>query len=244
MEYHPEKREEILTKRAERELKCKTYNPNPKPTEAPGSSPNKQDARLEQLREMKKEKRSRFSFIDEFLDSEENQKKYGFTTEIVDGIRNVYYDGDIDVLNEAMYGRCIEVKDPNLDSGKTIHLSFFDNKLYTRLPNTEDEIPVKIKIGTKDSEIAYFSIVAEADMILTQLRLADPAYFPDEDSCRYVIDMRGLTALNMYVRDNFQLMIEEWNRLHPSHALESDIPLPNYRFLASYAYSRQKGNRR
>lgn len=240
MEYHPEKREEILAKRAERELKRKTYYPEPKPTKVSGSSPTKMEARLEQLREMKKEQKSRRSRSDEFLDSEENQKKYGFTTEVVDGIRNIYYDGDINVLYEAMYGPCIETRYPEMDSSRAISLSLFEGELYARLHKTEDEIPVKIKIGTEDSNMAYFAIESEADMVLTQLCLTDPAYYPSEEACRYVIDMGGLSALNRYVRDNFSSMIEEWNRLHPSHLLALDIPLPNYRFLASEAYSQQK----
>lgn len=182
-------------------------------------------------------------FRDEFLDSEENQKKYGFTTEVVDGIRRIYCDGDIDALNDAMYGPCIEVKEAPIDASKTIRLSSSDNQLYATLPNTQDEIPVTVKTGNKDSEIAHFSIVTEKGLTLTQLCLADPAYYPDEKYCQYLIDIRGLSVLNEYVRNNITTMIEEWNDMHPQHTLDESIPLPNYRFLASYAYSEfKKGN--
>lgn len=125
---------------------------------------------------MKEERKSRRAFIDAFLDSEENQRKYGFTTEVVDGIRNIYYDGDLDLLHDAMYGSSIEVIDASIDSSKTINLSSLDDKLYARLPNTEEELPVTIKIGTEDSKIAYFSIVTETGKSLTQLCLEDTAY--------------------------------------------------------------------
>lgn len=187
--------------------------------------------------------KSMSNFRDEFLDSEENQKKYGFTTEVVDGIRRIYCDGDIDALSDAMYGPCVEVKEASVDSSKTIRLSSTDNRLYATLPNTKDEIPVTVKIGSEDSEIAHFSIVTEPGLTLTQLCLADPAYYPDEKSCRYLIDIRGLSALNEYVRNNFATMIEEWNDMHPHHTLDKFLPLPNYRFLASYAYSESKKNK-
>lgn len=181
-------------------------------------------------------------FRDEFLDSEENQKKYGFTTEVVDGIRRIYCNGDIDALNDAMYGPSIEVKETPIDASKTFRLSSLDNKLYATLPNTQDKIPITIKVGTEDSEIAHFSIVTETGLTLTQLCLADPAYYPDEKNCQYLIDMTGLSVLNEYVRNNFSIMIEEWNNMHPQHTLEKSIPMPNYRFLASYAYSEFKRN--
>lgn len=181
-------------------------------------------------------------FRDEFLDSEENQKKYGFTTEVVDGIRRIYCDGDIDALSDAMYGPSIEVKEAPVDTSKTIRLSSSDNKLYATLPNTQEKIPITVKIGTKDSEIAYFSIVTEAGVVLTQLSLPAPSYYPDEKTCQYLIDFRGLSVLNGYVRNNFSIMIEEWNNMHPQHTLEKSIPMPNYRFLASYAYSELKKN--
>lgn len=240
MQYHPEKKEEILAKRTEQELKHRKYYPKQKSANNPQVYRTRLNERLVQIKHMKEEKKSKLSFIDEFLDAEANQKKYGFTTEVVNGIRNIYYDGDMDVLNEAMYGPMVEVNKPALDPSRTIRLSSFDDKLYVRLPNTEDEIPVKVKIGTDDSKSAYFAIVTETSLTLTQLYLTDPAYFPDERACQYVIDMRGLSALNKYVRDNFSGLIQEWNRLHPAHQFDFDIPLPNYRFLASYTYLESK----
>lgn len=198
------------------------------------------EARLEKIRKMKEESRKNLSFIDEFLDSEENQKKYGFTTDVVDGIRSIYYDGDIDVLNEAMYGPRIAINESMSESSNTMRLSSFEGKLYALLPNTDDEIPVMVKVGTEESEIPYFSILTETGMVLTSLCLKDPAYYPNEESCKCLIDMKGITLLNQYMRDNFHLLIEQWNIIHPSNALDYDIPRPNYRFLASYSYSKDK----
>lgn len=198
------------------------------------------EARLEKIRKMKEESRKNLSFIDEFLDSEENQKKYGFTTDVVDGIRSIYYDGDIDVLNEAMYGPRIAINESMSESSNTMRLSSFEGKLYALLPNTDDEIPVMVKVGTEESEIPYFSILTETGMVLTSLCLKDPAYYPNEESCKCLIDMKGFTVLNQYMRDNFHLLIEQWNSIHPSNALDYDIPRPNYRFLASYSYSKDK----
>lgn len=191
---------------------------------------------------MEEIKKSIFAFRDEFLDSEENHKKYGFTTEVVDGIRRIYCDGDIDALNAAMYGPSLDVEEAPIDSSKTIRLSSSDNGLYARLPYTKEDLPVTVKIGTEDSEIAYFSIITEADLTLTQLCLADPAYYPDEKTCQYLIDIRGLSVLNEYVQNNFTIMMEEWNNLHPQHTMEKSMLLPNYRFLSSYAYSELKKN--
>lgn len=198
------------------------------------------EARLEKIRKMKEESRKKLSFIDEFLDSEENQKKYGFTTDVVDGLRSIYYDGDIDVLNEAMYGPRIAINESMSESSNTMRLSSFEGKLYALLPNTDDEIPVMVKVGTEESEIPYFSILTETGMVLTSLCLKDPAYYPNEESCKCLIDMKGFTVLNQYMRDNFHLLIEQWNSIHPSNALDYDIPRPNYRFLASYSYSKDK----
>lgn len=198
------------------------------------------EARLEKIRKMKEESRKNLSFIDEFLDSEENQKKYGFTTDVVDGIRSIYYDGDIDVLNEAMYGPRIAINESMSESSNTMRLSSFEGKLYALLPNTDDEIPVMVKVGTEESEIPYFSILTETGMVLTSLCLKDPAYYPNEESCKCLIDMKGFTVLNQYMRDNFHLLIEQWNSIHLSNALDYDIPRPNYRFLASYSYSKDK----
>ncbi len=198
------------------------------------------EARLEKIRKMKEERYKKLSFIDEFLDSEENQKKYGFTTDVVDGIRSIYYDGDIDVLNEAMYGPHIAINESLPESSNTMRLSSFDDKLYAQLPNTDDEIPVFIKIGTEESETPYFSIQTETGMVLTSLCLKDPEYYPNEDACKYLINMKGLTELNKFMREKFHLLIARWNSLHPSNVLDYDIPLPNYRFLASYSYSKDK----
>ncbi len=198
------------------------------------------EARFEKIRKMKEESRKKLSFIDDFLDSEENQKKYGFTTDVVDGVRSIYYDGDIDVLNEAMYGPRIAINESLPESSNTMRLSSFDDKLYAQLPNTNDEIPVFIKIGTEESKTPYFSIQTETGMVLTSLCLKDPAYYPNEESCKYLINMRGFSVLNRYIRDNFHLLIEQWNSLHPSNTLDYDIPIPNYRFLASYSYSKDK----
>ncbi len=209
----------------------------------PAKNPSAQsplEARLEKIRKMKEERHKKLSFIDEFLDSEENQKKYGFTTDVVDGIRSIYYDGDIDVLNEAMYGPCIAINESLPNSNNTMRLSSFDDKLYAQLPNTNDEIPVFIKIGTEESKTPYFSIQTETGMVLTSLCLKDPSYYPNEESCKCLIDMKGFTVLNKYMRDHFHLLIEQWNSIHPSNALDYDIPRPNYRFLASYSYSRDK----
>lgn len=181
-------------------------------------------------------------FRDEFLDSEENQKKYGFTTEVVDGIRRIYCGRDIDALSKAMYGPSIESKETSIASNKTISLSSSVNQLYTRLPCREEDVHVNIKVGTEDSETAYFSIITEEGLILTQLCLTAPAYYPDEKSCRYLIDLRGLSVLNEYVRNNFTRIVVEWNSAHPHHALGKNMLLPNYRFLASYAYSELKKN--
>lgn len=243
MKYHPEKREEILAKRAERELKHKTNLPQQKSRKPDDHVPSLLEERIEKYHKMKLEKKTWRSRIDDFLDSEENQKKYGFTTEIVDGFRCIYYDGDIEVLNEAMYGPSVNCY-PETDADRTMHLSMTDDCLYARVPGSDDEIRVKLKTGTEESEDAYFSIVTMDGEALTQLCIKDPAYFPDEDACRYLLDMRSLTVLNEYVMEHFSEMIEEWSRLHPGHALHPDIPLPNYRFLGSYAYSQEKKNNR
>ncbi len=211
-----------------------------KQKENPSTSQSPLEARMEKLRKMKEERLKKLSFIDEFLDSEENQKKYGFTTDVVNGIRSIYYDGDIDVLNEAIYGPRIATDESLPEYSRTMRLTSFDGKLYAQLPNTNDEIPVIIKIGTEESEKPYFSIQTETDMVLTSLCLKDPAYYPNEESCMYLINMRGFTVLNQYMRDNFHLLIEQWNRIHPSNALDYDIPIPNYRFLASYTYFKDK----
>ena len=241
MKYYPNKKDEILAKRVESELKHRTYRPNPQNTCPVEKLPTPLDLRLKKLRKMKEEKRSRLSFIDEFLDSEENQKKYGFTTDVVDGIRSIYYDGDIEVLNEAMYGSSVRDIDTNIDTERTMRLSESNSHLYARFPHKNEDIPVKIRIGIYDTSVPNFSIVLEKDDVtLTQLCLIEPAYFPDDSACRYLIDMKGLSVLNRYVRNNYHHLIEEWNRLHPSYLLEYDLSLPNYRFLASTAYMQSK----
>ncbi len=246
MVYHPEERNEILMKRIRVELRHKTYYPKPVHSKPLVASPTPLYLRLEKLRKMKEEKKSRLSFIDDFLDSEENQKKYGFTTEVVNGIRSIYYDGDINLLNEAMYGAQAMPAYPEINSERALHLYEQDDKLYARIPHKDDkdeDIPVKIRIGTEDSEAPNFAIVSEKDDAkLTQLCLTDPAYFPTESDCLYILDLRGLSVLNRYVRNNFIRMIEEWNNLHPTDKLATDIPLPNYRFLASAAYATAKRN--
>lgn len=158
-------------------------------------------------------------------------------------IRKIYYDGDIDILDEAMYGPSVEDNPTDNASEIAIRRSIDDDGLVARLPGRAIEIPVKLEVGKEDTSVAYFSIVADNGVVLTQLCLTDPKYYPEEEDCRYTIDMRGLTILNNYVRDNFQRLIKEWNELHPAHSVSKDIWLPNYRFLASYAYSEMKKNK-
>lgn len=251
MEFYPEEREEILARRAEKELKNRMYNPHPMPAKEDGEEASAQggketsplEKRMEKYRKMRKEQKSRVVSVDEFLDSEENQKRYGFRTEVVNGIRNIYYDGDIDILNEAMYGPSVEDDSTDNASEIAIRRSIEDDGLVARLPGRTIEIPVRLEVGKEDTSVAYFSIVTDDGVVLTQLCLTDPKYYPEEENCRYTIDMRGLTILNSYVRDNFQHLIKEWNELHPAHSVSKDNWLPNYRFLASYAYSEMKKNR-
>lgn len=241
MVYYPEERNEIMKKRIRLGLRHRTYHPKPVQSKKVAISPTPLDLRLEKLHKMKEEKKSKLSFIDNFLDSEENQKKYGFTTEVVNGIRSIYYDGDIDVLNEAIYGSRVEAAYPDIDSERLLHLREQDGCLYARIPHKNEDVPVKIRIGNEDSTVPNFAIVTE-DIMLTQLCLTDPVYFPEETDCLYILDLKGLSVLNKFVRNNFTTMIEEWNHLHPAQTLGTDIPLPNYRFLASAAYAAAKRN--
>ena len=242
MVYYPEERNEIMKKRIRLELRHRTYHPKSVQSKKVATSPAPLDLRLEKLHKMKEDKKSRLSFIDDFLDSVENQKKYGFTTEVVNGIRSIYYAGDIDVLNEAIYGSRLAAAYPDIDSEKLLHLREQDGCLYACIPHKKKDIPVKIRIGNEDSTVPNFAIVTEEDVMLTQLCLTDPAYFPKESDCNYILELKGLSVLNKFVRNNFTTMIEEWNHLHPAQTLETDIPLPNYRFLASAAYAESKAD--
>lgn len=184
------------------------------------------------------------SRADLFLESEENQKKYGFRTTIEDGIRCIYYDGDIEVLNEAMYGPIVNTDDDQEDecSGKMMSLSYLNNELHAIIPGENDYTPVTLTIGVDDRSEFYLSITTIDGRVLTQLHFITPSYYPKEDVCQYLLDIKGLSTLNEYLRNNREDMIEEWNHLHPTQLIDEYAPLPNYRYLGSIAYRNSKKN--
>lgn len=191
MEYHPEDKERIPAKRAESELRHRTYYPTPTPNKPEWTGLSPLDLRLAKLRKIREE----------------------------------------EALNGVNGGNTRR----ETESGRMMSLSEIDGKLFAHV-----YIPVEIRIDSDKQEAPNFAIVSENDEALSQFRLTEPAYFPEEEDCRYVVDMRGLSVLNRYVRNNFHRMIEEWNHLHPDNVLEKDIPFPNYNFLASSAYAKSK----
>lgn len=243
MKYYPEKREEILSKR----LKAQTHVESSLITHPFTESNNLRvtplDTRLQKLKQMESENKQKpiKSRADLFLESEENQKKYGFRTTIEDGIRCIYYDGDIEVLNEAMYGPIVNPDDDpeDEDIGRTMSLSYLNNELRATIPGESDSTPVTLRIGVDDRSELFLSMTTNDDRVLTQLHFISPAYYPDEDACQYLLDLNGLSALNEYLCNNWEDMIVEWNHLHPTQLINY-ATLPNYRYLGSVAYRNSK----
>ncbi len=172
-----------------------------------------------------------------FLLSEENQKKYGFTIKVDKGI-SIYGDCDINTLLDAAYGHPARSEKSVIDSDRLIRVSIIDSGLYVQLPRQSEPVSAVVKILTDDnSEEPNFAICMEQDeSILSRLSLVNPAYYPDEDSCSYLMDRSSLTVINDYVNDNHERLLKEWNKIHPNNSIETDLPIPNYRFLASDAH--------
>ncbi len=236
MQYYPEKRDEILAKRKLRKNKKQKNNDKISKSITP------LDIRLEKLKNMKENQQKPRSRSDEFLDSVENQKKYGFRTEIVDGIRHIYYDGDLDVLEEAMYGPVTKTIEPSIDPERILRLSIIDERLLVVLPDKTEGVPVSIRVGTCNSSEPHFGLVTDDGTVLVQFGLTQPLYYPEETAGDYLLDMNGMTVINQYVYNNIDPMIDDWNRLNPNNQIGYLSQIPNYRYLGSVTYlmSRRK----
>lgn len=188
---------------------------------------------------MEKKKKYKNAFH-EFLNSPENQKKYGFSVETVDGIQSIYYDGDPNVLLEAVYGRAEIVHDE--DSTRIMKLSVENDHIYVHLPDSDEKFEVAIKVGEDVPKSPYIKLTTtDNNEVLCRLSMIDPMYYPDEESCRFILDISGLTALNHYMLNgHYSELIDEFNRIFPDDPLPLSQPIPNYRYLGSSAYKSRK----
>lgn len=129
----------------------------------------------------------------------------------------------------------------DMESSKVMKMQLDNEKLSVLLPGTQDWRPASVIIENDNRPEPHFAIRTDCDgNVLCRFSLIDPLYDPDESQCQFILDLDGLTALNEYMYDNFDRLVDEWNWTHPINPIPMDQPIPNYRFLGSYAYKIRK----
>lgn len=173
--------------------------------------------------------------MDDFFESEENQKKYGFT---YDKKNNAIYcdEGDWDEIFAAMMGRnSVEEMYPEVE-GPEYELKLSDDGLVGRQKGTDNEFrEVVLQLYSDQGDTPAMELIDADGNIICGLTLLYASYYPSKEACALRLGIRALTALNQYLAvDKWETMCVEWFRIHLDRTPDSPIAMPNYRYLASH----------
>ena len=171
--------------------------------------------------------------LDEFFNSEENQRKYGFEY-YSDGSGNgsIIYEGDIDELMNTAYATIgfVEVKDGNETDDTRPELNIqlnIDGKLVIKDTGTFIEADVD-GIG---SEPNFYMRFSEGDETTTiRFNMVNPELYPDNQSSGYRLPNSSLSAINNFFRRNYPGLIWKWNHIRKDAVFEIDR-IPNYKAI-------------
>lgn len=171
--------------------------------------------------------------LDEFFNSEENQRKYGFEYHS-DGYGNgsIIYEGDIDELMNTAYATIgfVEVKDGNEtdDTRPELNIQLNQNgKLVIKDTGTFIEADVD-GVGYEPNFYIRFD---EGNYTTTiRFNMVNPELYPDNQSSSYRFPNPSLSAINSFFGRNFPLLIKKWNNLRKDSMFELE-QIPNYRAI-------------
>ncbi|MDE6560937.1 MAG: hypothetical protein K2K75_06135 [Muribaculaceae bacterium] len=171
--------------------------------------------------------------LDEFFNSEENQKKYGFEYyKDTYGNGKIIYDGDIDVLMNTAYDVLgfVEVKEGNEtnDTRPELNIQFNqDGRLVIKDTGTLIEADVD-GIGFEPNFYIRFGVGDNSTTI--RFNMVKPELYPDNQSSSYRFPNPTLSAINKFFGRSFPLLIRKWNNLRKESMFDLD-QIPNYRAI-------------
>ncbi len=167
--------------------------------------------------------------LDEFFNSEANQKKYGFECRSdSSGLSSIYYDGDvdelIDIAFESMGYKTISEK-PADGQPELILMYSRESGLLLK----EETVIVDVDgIGDEPNFFLLFSDNGKETMI--RFNMTVPEIYPDNESLTYHLPLPSLTAINEMYRARYEELVMKWNTLRPDKPIYPRT-LPNYRAI-------------
>ena len=171
--------------------------------------------------------------LDEFFNSEENQKKYGFEYYTDgSGSGSIIYKGDIEELMNIAYEALgfIEAKDENKTGDSRPELSIqCDQDGRLLIKDTETLIEADVD-GVGSEPNFYIRFADENETVTIRFKMLQPELYPDNHSSSYRLPNSSLSAINSFFRDNYQRLINKWNEIRNDANIEIER-IPNYRAI-------------
>lgn len=173
------------------------------------------------------------SRLDDFWDSEENQKKYGFEClQDSHNVRSIYYDGVFHELMEIAYkwaGYTPAENDPRADDPQPLlEIAIAENgNLVMRDSGEEIEADVDGE-GAEPNFYIHFSHNGEETVI--RFKMLCPELYPDNEACPFRFSMKSLTAINSFFEQKCEEFAAIWNNLHSVNKVDV-TRIPNNRAI-------------
>lgn len=171
--------------------------------------------------------------LDEFFESEENQKKYGFEY-YTDGYGNgsIIYEGDLGQLMKTAYEVLgfVEVKKENETGDSRPELNIQLNEDGT-LQIKDTGTLIEVDVDGVGSEPNFYIRFSDGDDTTTfRFNMLKPESYPDNLSTSYRLSNSSLSAINDFFRRNYPVLVWKWNHLRKDTVFEIE-QIPNYRAI-------------
>lgn len=174
------------------------------------------------------------SRLDDFWNSEENQKQYGFECrQDSHNVRSIYYDGDFNELMEIAYkwAGCTVVKDDDPwanDPRHLLEIAIADNGCLVMKDSGEESETGVDGVGTEPNfYIRFFYEETEAEI---RFNMRYPALYPRNEYYPFRLSMKSLSAINSFFEQRCEEFAAKWNCIHPENKVDLNR-LPNYRAI-------------
>ena len=171
--------------------------------------------------------------LDEFFNSEENQRKYGFQY-YSDGSGNgsIIYEGDINELIDTAYETLgfVVVREEygTADSRPELDIQFNQDG---RLVIKDTGTLIETDVDGFGSEPNFYIRFGDGDCTTTiRFNMVKPELYPDNQKLYFRFPNSSLSVINNFFRRNCTELICKWNYLRKEAAFEIDR-IPNYKAI-------------
>lgn len=168
------------------------------------------------------------SRLSAFWESEENQKKYGFSHEN----SSIYYDGDFNELLEIAFKWAgytkVEDNPERTDPRPLLEIAIGEDGNLV-MKNSGEEIEVVVDgEGREPNFFIRFAHNGEVTVIRFNMRF--PELYPGNGYYPFRFSLRSLSAINAFFENKYEEFVGKWKSFHPED--EIDISrIPNYRAI-------------